>query len=120
MPLPRRQFLASVAAAIAAATGVNGAAKAVLPAPAEPLAEAVAVPPMARKTTSIAEFARHYMGADIKPWQEDVLTEIKTRKLTANVMVPACLLEDSPIDIRGQVSKMISESFAETFDFECW
>ena len=103
MSVSRRSFFSAVAGAIAGAVASRVVAKA-------PAVKEIAVPTMAGKAPSIVEFARQY----------DVLTKIEARKLAANVKVPACLLEDSPIDVRSQIAEMIGREMADKVDRGCW
>ena len=103
MSVSRRSFFSAVAGAIAGAVASRVVAKA-------PAVKEIAVPTIAGKAPSVVEFARQY----------DVLTKIDSRKLTATVKVPSCLLEDSPIDVRSQIAEMMAREMAEKFDREIW
>lgn len=112
MTISRRSFARSILAAVAGATVLRQAVAAPVK---EQIAEAFGVP------EGIVEFCRQYLPQQkIEPWQEDVLVRIEAAKLSANVKVPACLIEDSMVDFQGQMAAEFGRDLAERVDRECW
>lgn len=111
MSISRRSFFSAVAGAIAGAV-----ASKTLAAPSE--TPKVAAPP---RPMGIVEFCRQYLPQHkIEPWQEDALVRIEAAKLSANVQVPACLIEDSMVDWSGHVYRKFAREMAEQIDRDCW